>query len=161
MVRVNKEQVTALLDTGSMVSTLCASLCQHLRLTVQPLDHLLTVQGAGGHKVPYNGRFKEDSTWDTVLSLLAKQQALVNTSELLGKLTIGKQLTLPPNGRMVVYGQTRVQAICQRMSVCLDGANGLPKGVLATPCINTLHPGRKRTKLPIELVNHSSKAVTS
>ena len=47
-----------------------------------------------------------------------------------------------------------------RMPVCLDGADGLPKGVLATPCINTLHQGRKQTKLPIELINHSSKAAT-
>ena len=189
-----------------MVSTMASSLCQHLHLTIQPLEHILTVQGAGGHIVPYEGyvevnlelpftsgtymtalmlvvpdtiyhgrvpillgtnvlcQFKEsnlkDPTWRAVLAMLAKQQTITNTTDSLGSLTIPKAVTIPPNGRMVVYGHTRVQAICQRMSVCLDGSNGLPKGVLATPCVTTLQPGRKRSKLPIELVNPSSQSVT-
>ena len=172
----------------------------------QPLENILTVQGAGGHIVPYEGyvevnmelpftrgtrmtalmlvvpdtvyhgrvpillgtnvlcQFKEsniqDPTWKAVLAMLAKQQAVTNATDSLGSLTIHKPLTIPPNGRMVVFGHTRVQAICQRMSICLDGNNGLPKGVIATPCVSTLQPGRKRSKLPIELVNHSSQPVT-
>ena len=36
-----------------MVSTMAASLCTSLDLTVQPLDNLLSIEDAGGHKVPY------------------------------------------------------------------------------------------------------------
>ena len=49
------KEVSALLDTGSMVSTMAASLCTSLDLTVQPLDNVLPIEGAGGHKVPYLG----------------------------------------------------------------------------------------------------------
>ena len=49
----------ALLDTGSMVSTMSASLSESLDLNVQPLEHLLTVEGAGGHKLSYLGMCKQ------------------------------------------------------------------------------------------------------
>ena len=38
-----------------MVSTMALSLCQQMKLSIQPLDNLLTVHGAGGHQVPYEG----------------------------------------------------------------------------------------------------------
>ena len=204
---VNGEYVTALLDTGSMVSTMASSWCHSLGLQIQSLNNLLTVQSAGGHTIPYEGyvevRFSipqeemtdmnvlmlvvpntvyhdrvpillgtnvlsylrtqvrvKDSRWEAVLAMLARQEALVNTPDSLGSLIIGKPLTIPPNGRMVIQGHTRVKAVCQGITVCLDGSNGLPKGVLATPSVTTLPPGRKRTKLPVELVNHSAQTVT-
>ena len=46
------------------------------------------------------------------------------------------------------------------MNICLDGARGLPKGVLATPCVNTITPGHSKSKLPVELVNYLSQEVT-
>ena len=49
------KEVSALLDTGSVVSTMVVSLCTSLDLTVQPLDNVLSIEGAGGHKVPYLG----------------------------------------------------------------------------------------------------------
>ena len=45
--------MTALLDTGSMVSTMSASLSESLDFKVQPLEHLLTIEGADGHKLLY------------------------------------------------------------------------------------------------------------
>ena len=48
---VHEQPVIALLDTGSMVSTMSASLSESLDLKLQPLEHLLTVEGAGGHKL--------------------------------------------------------------------------------------------------------------
>ena len=45
----------ALLDTGSMVSTMAESVCTFLDLTVQTMDSLLSIEGAGSHKVPYLG----------------------------------------------------------------------------------------------------------
>ncbi len=46
---------TALLDTGSMVSTISAGLAQELQLEVAPLEGLLRVEGAGGHSLQYLG----------------------------------------------------------------------------------------------------------
>ena len=51
---VNGRDVLVLLDTGSMVSTISTSLCAQLCLDVQPLEDILTVEGAGGHKLPYS-----------------------------------------------------------------------------------------------------------
>ena len=45
--------VLALLDTGSMVSTKAASLQTTLGLEVHKLDRILTVEGVGGHRLPY------------------------------------------------------------------------------------------------------------
>ena len=55
---VHEQPVIALLDTGSMVSTMSAS----LSLKVQPLEHLLTVEAAGGHKLSYLGYVEVDIT---------------------------------------------------------------------------------------------------
>ena len=184
VVHVNGKNVNALLDTGSMVSTMALSLCQQMRLPIQPLDNLLTVHGAGGHQVPYEGYVQvnldlprtkgaqmsalmlvvpntdyhikvpillgtnvlghftevelQDPTWKNVMAMLARHQALTNNTESLGTLTITKPLTLPPNGRIVAHGHTRVQPICQKLTVCLDGTSGLPKGVMATPSVSIL-----------------------
>ena len=55
-----------------------------------------------------------DSRWEAMLAMLARQESLVNTTDSLGSLIVGKPLTIPPNGRMVIHGHTRVKAICQK-----------------------------------------------
>ena len=52
---VNDKQVLALLDTGSMVSTMSSYLCSSLNLSIQPLDKVFRIKGAGGHDIPYLG----------------------------------------------------------------------------------------------------------
>ena len=52
---INGDKLTVLLDTGSMVSTMAESLCRSMGLTIQPLDRILSIEGAGGHQVPYLG----------------------------------------------------------------------------------------------------------
>ena len=52
----------ALLDTGSMVGTMSASLSESFNLKIQPLEHLLTVEGAVGHKLSYLGYVEVDIT---------------------------------------------------------------------------------------------------
>ena len=47
---VNDKQVVALLDTGSMVSTMSISLCSLLKLSIQPLDKVFSIKGAGAMK---------------------------------------------------------------------------------------------------------------
>ena len=45
----------ALLDTGSMVSTVTYSLSHQLKLDIHPMDHLLQVEGVGGQMLQYMG----------------------------------------------------------------------------------------------------------
>ena len=45
----------ALLDTGSMVSTVTYSLAHKLKLDIHPMDHLLRVEGVGGQMLQYLG----------------------------------------------------------------------------------------------------------
>ena len=46
---------TALIDTGSMVSTICENAVQELHLDVKPLANLIQLEGAGGHRLKYVG----------------------------------------------------------------------------------------------------------
>ena len=52
---IDGRSVISLLDTGSMVSTISATLSKSMDLTIQPLEHLLSVEGAGGHTLSYLG----------------------------------------------------------------------------------------------------------
>ena len=52
---VSGRQVLKLLDTGLMVSTMSHSLCSLLNLSIQPLDKVFQIKGAGGHEIPYLG----------------------------------------------------------------------------------------------------------
>ena len=59
-VSIQGNTVQALLDTGSMVSTMAASLQTSLGLQILELDRMLTVEGAGGHRLPYLGYVEVD-----------------------------------------------------------------------------------------------------
>ena len=53
---VNGNKCLALLDTGSMVTTVCEDFYNQTlkeECEIQSLDTLLTVTGAGGHHLPY------------------------------------------------------------------------------------------------------------
>ena len=209
LLTVNGQSVTALLDTGSMVSTMSATFSKKLGLGVQPLDHLLTVESAGGHQLSYLGYVEVNITctdinvidlsvimlvlpdtkyhdkvpillgtnilglltdrqeiqnpvWHNVLAQLAKQQVMTKSHSALGSLKTTKPLTIPPNGRMIIKGQTRVRPVCSRMTVCLDEseASSLPKGVMISPSVNYLEPGTATSKLSVEVVNHLQQSVT-
>ena len=195
--------VFALLDTGSMVSTIAASLQATLGL-----DRMLTVEGAGGHQLPYLGyvevdlylkemeepvqrvimlvvpdtayhqhvpvligtnvlgNFKQvqdgDPAWNVALASIAKHRAIVDTSEPLGFLRTIKPLVVPPRSCVVMKGRTRVQALSQRISVCLEETKeqSLPRGVLVSPCILNLLPGTSSSKLPVQVVNHLDQEVS-
>ena len=151
-----------------MVSTMAVSLQSTLGLEMHKLDRMLTVEGAGGHQLPYLGYvevdlyLKEmeepvqraimlvvpdtayhqrvpvligtnvlgnlkqvqdgDPAWNVALASLAKHRAIVNTSEPLGFLRTIKPLVVPPRSCVVIQGRTRVQALSQRISVCLEEA---------------------------------------
>ena len=201
------KEVSALLDTGSMVSTIAVSLCTSLNLTVQLLDNVLSIEGAGGHKVPYlglvevaiqspeillgefpvlmlvvpdteyhkrvpvllgtnilgrltNANLHPVRTWKNVLYAVTKQQAVQGKTDSLGDLRTSRPVTVPANGHVIIYGRTQTPAVCQKMTVCMEGKSGLPKGVMVTPSVNIVSPGRSKIRLPIALVNHLSQPVT-
>ena len=54
-VSIQGHKCIALVDTGSMVSTICEDLCKQLNLDIQPLGDLIQLEGAGGHQLTYLG----------------------------------------------------------------------------------------------------------
>ena len=42
----------------------------------------------------------------------------------------------------------------------MEGKFGLPKGVMVTPSVNIVSPGRSKIRLPVDLVNHLSQPIT-
>ena len=54
-ISIEMKSAIALLDTGSMVSTISDRYCHDIKLEVKPLDCLLQVEGAGGHGLSYLG----------------------------------------------------------------------------------------------------------
>ena len=61
-VYIDKESCTALIDTGSQVTTISHDFIRdklpHLR--VRPVEELLTLTAAGGHTLPYDGMVEVD-----------------------------------------------------------------------------------------------------
>ncbi len=54
----NGHECTALLDTGSMITTVCEDFYERILkkdCEMQSLDTILTIQSAGGHDLPYHG----------------------------------------------------------------------------------------------------------
>ena len=92
--------------------------------------------------------------------MLAKHQAVVDNTSSLGVMTSTKPFTIPAHDCVVFHGQTRVKVVCQKLTVCLDGASGLPKRVIATPSVSCISLGQAKSKLPVELVNHLFQDVT-
>ena len=52
---LNGTDTRALLDTGSMVSTISESLIGKLKLQAKALNDLIRIEGAGGHNIRYSG----------------------------------------------------------------------------------------------------------
>ena len=55
VVKLEGRSCQALWDTGSMVSTVTYSLSKQLKLPIHPMDHLIRVEGVGGHLLQYSG----------------------------------------------------------------------------------------------------------
>ena len=87
---------------------------------------------------------------------------MANSKNSPGFLKTTKSVTIPPNGRLIIKGQTHVKAVFACMTVCLDGSKtiSLPKGVVISPSVNYLELGVWTSKLSAEVVNHSQQPVT-
>ena len=51
---VDGQETTALIDSGSHVSSVSAQFCKDLTLQIQPLGQLLELEGTGGAAIPYS-----------------------------------------------------------------------------------------------------------
>ena len=72
-------------------------------------------------------------------------------------MTSTELFTIPAHDHVSFHGQTRIKAICQKLTVCLNWPSGLPLGVIATDSVNCISQGREKNKLPVELENHLSQ----
>ena len=52
---VDGQQMTALVDLGTQVSSVSSQFCKDLALQIQPLGQLLELEGTGGSAIPYLG----------------------------------------------------------------------------------------------------------
>ena len=50
---IDRQEVTALIDSGAQVSSISAQFCEELTLQIQPLGQLLELEGMGGAAIPY------------------------------------------------------------------------------------------------------------
>ena len=55
LVVIDGQEVTALMDLGVQVLSICTQFCKDLALPIQPLGWLLELEGTGGAAIPYLG----------------------------------------------------------------------------------------------------------
>ena len=55
IVKINGQEVKALIDTGTHVSSISKSFANELGLEILPLEQKLDIEGSGGYQVPYEG----------------------------------------------------------------------------------------------------------
>ena len=95
-----------------------------------------------------------DTSTQIAFSNLSRQHSIASQAGPLGT----KPITIPPNSKTAISGQARVKAVCQRLSICLEEvqSTSLPKGLLVSPCVAFIEPGRASSPLAVEVVHHSS-----
>ena len=54
-VRIDEEEVTALIDIGAQISIVTLANCQKCGLPIKLLGTLLNIEGSGGQNVPFKG----------------------------------------------------------------------------------------------------------
>ena len=52
---VDGQEITTLIDLGAQVSSISSRFCGDLALQIEPLGHLLELEGTGGSAIPYLG----------------------------------------------------------------------------------------------------------
>ena len=74
---------------------------------------------------------------------------------------MSKPLVVPPRSCVVIQGQTRVQSLSQRISVCLEETKeqSVTRGVVVSPCLHNLLPDTS-SKLMVQVVIHLDHEVS-
>ena len=95
-----------------------------------------------------------------MLHAVTKQQSVQNKVDSLADLRTSSLVTVPANGHVIIYGQPQPPVVCQKMTACMEGKFGLPKGVIVTLSVNIVSLGRSKIRLPVDLENYLSQPVT-
>ena len=218
-IMLNGQTYSALLDTGSMISTISDNLCQFHKLPIHPLRDLIRVEGASGHEIPYLGYteveitlhslpdspslnalflvvpsipYNErvpfligtnilrhlnntsvkvgkvpsdemDTAWKLAFQSLVNQHKVEIAHGSLGSVRTTRPITVPAGGRVLVHGHTRAAATtCMKLTVLSEEKMGfpIPGGLLVSPSLLNLKPGKKSHRLGIEVSNFSSRDIT-
>lgn len=213
VVLINDRECSCLLDTGSMVSTISESLCNEMKLEVEPLATLMNIEGAGGHQLRYLGFVRVDASfpvpidasiealllvvpdtaytsrvpvlvgtnilnlvfdtgsleagssndvplaWKLASRCLVKHKGL---SDNIGLVKSTKCITIPPSCRTVIHGLSRTPVTSMRASVVTEegSKSKLPGGLVIVPCYMKMNLDSSTHRVPLRVMNLSSKPVT-
>ncbi len=206
---IGEDKVSALLDTGSMISTISESLSNKLGLDVHPVQELLSVEGVGGHQLNYlgyvettlffpdlhmeldvlmlvvndtsyheriplllgtnilqvllgkhEGRADLPHNWQLTFKAISLLSRLKEKPEL-AEVKSTKSITIPPEGRFVIHGHTRISS-CMRLTAMTEEFHhkALPGGLRLSPTVFHLESGKSSHRVPIEISNFSSRTIT-
>ncbi len=99
-------------------------------------------------------------SWQLTFQALSLLSRLKDKPDL-GEVKSTKPITIPPEGRLVIHGHTRIST-CMRITALTEEIQNksLPGGLRLSPTISHLEPGRASHRIPVEVTNFSSKAVT-
>jgi hypothetical protein len=103
-----------------------------------------------------------ETAWQVALKCVNQQRKFENREGSIGEVTTTRAITIPPNGRSLIHGQTRASSVaCHRINVMVheSGRSPLPGGLVVSPGLLHLEPGSSK-RVGIEVTNHSRKQVT-
>jgi hypothetical protein len=103
-----------------------------------------------------------ETAWQVALKTVCRHNRIAHQDGSIGDVTTTKTITIPPNGRSLIHGQTRAAAVaCRRINVMVHESKGspLPGGLVVSPSLIHLEPGSSK-RVGIEVTNYSQKTVT-
>ena len=101
--------------------------------------------------------------WHLAFQSLGSQRKLEARVGSLGQVKTTKAVTVPADGSVTVHGFTRVAATsCMRLNVLMEElvVSCLPGGIVLTPGLRHLHPGRSTERVSVDVKNCSSHPIT-
>ena len=101
--------------------------------------------------------------WHFAFQSLASQRKLEARVGSPGQVKTTKAVTVPADGSLTVHGFTRVAATsCMRLNVMMEEPvmSRLPGGIVLTPGLRHLHPGRSTKRVSVDVKNCSSHPIT-
>ena len=136
-VSVNGHSYAALLDTGSMISSISEQLCRSLAFPVYPLGDLIHIEGAGGHSIPYLGYAEVHLTLnglsgspsiDALFLVMPSTPYNEKVPFLIGTNVLWQVYHTPMSGNMDIAWKLAVQTLVKQHKVELvDGSLGSVK----------------------------------
>ena len=106
---VDRQETTTLIDLGAQVSSISPKFCKDLTLEIQPLGHLLELEGMGSTTIPYLGFVEVNLQipWirnyneDVLLLVIPTTTYSKKVPVMVGSKIIDKELSLMTMGELV------------------------------------------------------------